>query len=424
MSMAWADLNIEFLPSISISQEYDDNLYLDDRDETSDYISTASPRGILNLSTQTSQMEIMYSPSFVKYNEMDKHDTTRHSASLTFTRQINQYWSINCSERYIKSEEPIEDIDDVNGFRSGRDSYQRNNGRASFSYLFGAERELSMGYQYSWLDNNYGNRDLSLPDDSIDDSERIDNGTTQRPFCNIDYWFNITNGLELDYEFVKAIFWGENAFPENPANYTGHSLGITYKHRFRQDSIAFVKSAFTERDFDENTSIFSQDDDHIIYELTAGLDRSLSQYYSLAFDIGFFTQINDVRNDESGIIYSLSVIKNMKHGQITVNGAGGWDELYLQGGPQGFSNYWSFLTRLDYQLLEPLTGYMSASFRHDKDGSDRKWDSLEGRLGLKWNFYDHLSFSLDYSYAERDGFDDFQVNRVMLIMSADSLYRW
>ena len=432
LSIALAQLEIDFLPSISITQEYNDNIYLNDNNtyldtinKTSDYISIASPRGVLILSSQTSSMEMMYSPSFVNYASEDINNTTRHLASLTFMKQISQYWSINCSERYIKSEESVEDIDDINDFRSGRDSYQRNNGMASLSYLFGSENELSIGYQYSWVDNNYNNRSDFSSSSSIVDTERVDNATTQRPFFNIDYWFDLTNGLELDYEFVKAIFWGEEAYPGNPANFTGHSLGIAYKHRFRQDSLAFIRSAFTERNFVKNHGItYPQDDDHIIYELTTGLDISFLQYYSLAFDIGFFTQVNDLRHNESGIIYSLSLIKNIEHGRITVNGAGGWDELYLQGGPPGFSNYWSLFTRVDYQLLEPLTGYMRASFRHDKDGSYREWDSIEEGAGLKWNFSDNFSFSLDYSYAERDGFDDFQVNRVMLIMSADSLYRW
>ncbi|RLB32701.1 MAG: hypothetical protein DRH12_19185, partial [Deltaproteobacteria bacterium] len=113
--------HFEITPSISVSGEYDDNIYLDPDDEVSDYITTVRPRLSLALVTQHTRLEAAYSPSFVWYNDEDENNTTRHEGSLRCGQQLGRYLRLDISDTFIKSEEPLETTEGIVGVRHTRE---------------------------------------------------------------------------------------------------------------------------------------------------------------------------------------------------------------------------------------------------------------------------------------------------------------
>ena len=113
--------------------------------------------------------------------------------------------------------------------------------------------------------------------------------------------------------------------------------------------------------------------------------------------------------------------KRYNRGSFSVGGSGGWDEAYLEAERRGFTRFWSANARAEYRLLERLTCYAGASFRHDRDSTDRDWETVRGNGGLRLAFLRWFSLGLDYSYADRDDevdTEDYKVNRVMLTLTA------
>jgi len=400
-----ADYSFELVPRISVSQVYDDNIYLDNINEKSDYLTTVSPGINLTISSLNNSLSLDYAPTWVRYNKYDENDTVRQAGTLGFWQNMAEHLRFDLTDTYLKSEEPLEETEDVEGVRTTRNTYQRNTGSASLRYQFGPEDTIAFGYRHNLLEN---------------EDPTLDDGTIQNPFCSISYWFNVENGLELNYEFTDAIFWRDDDSLAQD-DYQGHAAGLRYIYRFTPHSRGSIGYDFTNRSFEGFT------EDYEVHEGTVGLEHVFSPDLSLSIGGGYFIQQNEISNDVTGYSYDASLAKRFERGSFTIGGQGGWDEAYLEAERRGFIRFWSANTRLDYQIMEPLSVYGGVSYRQDSDQDNRESRTWRGNCGLRWAFLRWFSLSLDYSYAERDDdvdTGDYRVNRVMLILTGSKQYRW
>jgi opacity protein-like surface antigen len=394
-----AGYSFELVPRISVSQVYDDNIYLDNINEKSDYLTTLSPGINLTISSLSNSLSLDYAPTWVWYDEYDENDTVRQAATLAFWQNMAEHLRFDLTDTYLKTEEPIEETEEVEGVRTTRNTYQRNTGSASLRYQFGPEDTIALGYRNNLLEN---------------EDPTLDDGTIQIPFCSISYWFNVKNGLELNYEFTKAIFWRDDDSLAGD-NYQGHAAGLRYNYRFTPHTRGSIGYNFTNRNFEGLT------EDYKIQEGSVSFEHAFSPDLSVSIGGGYFIQQNEISDDEPGYSYDASLAKRFERGSFTIGGRGGWDEAYLEAERRGFIRFWSANTRLDYRIIEPLSLYAGASYRQDKDPTDREWKTWRGNCGLRWAFLRWFSLSLDYSYAERDDdvdTEDYSVNRVMLLLTA------
>jgi hypothetical protein len=398
-ALAWADTRVELTPRISVSEVYDDNIYLDRTNEESDYLTTLSPGINLTMTSQRSSLSLDYSPTWVWYDKNDQNDTVRHAGTVAFGQNVTQHVRFDLTDTYVRSEEPLETTEGIEGARSTRNTYQRNTGTASATYQFGPEDNAGVAYSNSLL---------------LNEDPTLDDGTLQNLSANMNYWFTIKNGIQLNYGFIKGIFWRDDGgLPDD--DYDGNEAGITYIRRFSRQTRASVGYGFTDRIFQGAT------EDYEVHEVTFDLGHEFSPDLSLSLGIGYFWQLNEVSENETGYTYDALLEKRFNRGSFTIGGSGGWDEAYLEAERRGFTRFWSANTTVEYRLLERLSCYAGASFRHDKDSINRKWETMRGNGGLRLEFLRWFSAGLDYSYAERDddiNTEDYKVNRVMLTLTA------
>ena len=398
--------SFEFIPRISVSQVYDDNIYLDNINEKSDYLTTVSPGINLTISSLNNSLSLDYAPTWVWYDKHDENDTVRQAGTLGFWQNMAEHLRFDLTDTYLRTEEPIEETEDVEGVRTSRNTYQRNTGNASLRYQFGPEDTIAFGYRHNLLENE----DPTLVD-----------GRIQNPFAVINYWFNVRNGLELDYGFTDANFSREDDVMAGD-DYTGHATGIQYIYRITPYTRGSIGYNFTNRNFEGLT-----EEDYKVHEGSVSFEHAFSPDLSVSIGGGPFIQQNEISDDETGYSYDALLVKRFERGSFTIGGRGGWDEAYLEAERRGFTTYWSANTTLDYQIMEPLSVYGGVSYRQDKDPADREWETRRGNSGLRWAFLRWFSLSLDYSYAVRDddvNTEDFRVNRVMLLLTASKQLRW
>ena len=400
-----AGYRFELTPRISLGQVYDDNINLEATNEKSDNLTTISPGINMMLSSINRSLSLDYSPTWVYYDEYDENDTVRHAGTLAFWQNLAEHLRFNLTDTYIKSEEPLEETEEVESVRTTRNTYERNIGSASFVYQFGPEDTLTFGYRHNLLENE----DVTL-----------DDGRIQTPFGNITYWFDIKNGLKVDYELTDASFSrddGTIAYDD----YVGHGAGIRYIYRFTQTTNASIGYNITTRDFDGLT------EDYDIHEGSIGFEHALSSDMSLSLEGGYFTQKNERSDDEAGYSYNASLAKRLQRGSFSIGARGGWDEAYLEAERRGFTRYWSADSRIEYRFTQALNGYAGGSYRRDEDSFDREWKTSRANCGLRLMFMRWFSLSLSYLYAQRDDdidVEDYTDNRVMLTLTASKLYRW
>jgi hypothetical protein len=396
---SFADSRFDLIPRISLSEVYDDNINLDSTNEQSDYLTTVSPGINLTMSSQHSSLALDYSPTWVWYDKNDQDDTVRHAGNLAFGQNVTQHLEFNLTDTYLRSEEPLETTEGIESVRRTRNTYQRNRGTAGLRYQFGPEDNAGFIYSNNLL---------------VNEDPTLDDGTIQNLSADMNYWFTIKNGIQLNYGFTKAIFWRDDGgLPDD--DYDGNEAGITYIRRFSRQTRASVGYAFTNRIFQGAT------EDYEVDELGVALGHEFSADLSLNLGIGYFWQNNEISENQTGYTYEALLEKRFNRGTFSIGGHGGWDEEYLEAEPRGFIRFWSAETSIEYRLLERLTCYAGAWFRHDKDSTNREWETMRGNGGLRFAFLRWFFATLDYSYAERDddvNTEDYKVNRVMLTLTA------
>jgi uncharacterized protein (PEP-CTERM system associated) len=209
---------IEITPMITFSQVYDDNIFLEKENKKSDYITTVSPGIRFNATSKKTILNLEYSPTWVKYYDYSDNDTIRHNANLHFKQELGKSLSFDLNEDYLKSEEASEvsfaGYQERQRFRHTRYTYQRNAASAGLTYKFGPKDKMTIGYRHELLENE---------DPSLDDS------TVHGPYCNLTYWFNAKNGMDLNYQFTRGEYQQEDGTPSGN-DYDEHEGDLRYMY--------------------------------------------------------------------------------------------------------------------------------------------------------------------------------------------------
>jgi len=394
-----AQRQIEFIPGISVAETYDDNIFLENTNEQSDFITGISPSLTLNLLSQFTELSVRYSPTFVRYSDFTENDTTRHSGNASLNHRLTQYLRLEVSDTYVNSEDPLEDFTDLEGQRATRNKYWVNRGEASLGYTFGEANLIQAGYSRTDRENT----DPTL-NDSVD----------QSPFASLTYWFNVKNGLRVDYAYTDV----ELSLDDD---YTGHAPGVQYLHRFRPQTIGYLGYTYTTRDFEGIT------EDYVVHEALLGLEHAFSPEYSITAEAGYFVQVPDFSDKAYGPRFRLDLTRRFARGSVTVGVDGGWDEVYLDTGRPTFTEYYGASLNGEYYLLEQVNVFGRVYYRHSEEQDATVTQVLRGTAGIRWSFLRWFALSLQYDYAERNSDivnDDYTNNRVMLVLSASRPYRF
>jgi len=392
-SDCFAQREIEFIPRITVSETYDDNIFRDPENEQSDYITSVSLPLTLNVLSEYTKLSINFTPSYNWYYEFSENNAWRYFAGVSWDQRLTQSLRLQLSDTYVNSEDPIDDFTDLNADRTLRNKYWINRGRASFNYVFGPENLLQAGYLRT---------DRQNTDPTYNDSQ------DQRPFLNLTYWFDVRNGIRLDYTYADV------ALSVDP-DFTGHAPGIRYLRRFSPQTIGYVGYIYTTRDFDEG------EEDYVVHNGYVGVDHAFSPEYTVSANGGYFIQIPDITDSTNGMSLAVDLTRRFARGNITIGLSTGWDDDYLRGGDPNFQQYWGGFLNGRYQILESLSIYGGVSYRLSEEENGFRDDNLRANCGLTWTFMRWFSLSLDYQYINRDSDfdpDDFAVNRVMLTLRA------
>lgn len=406
-SMVFAQEQYTLTPSLSVSEIFDDNIFLEPSGfEDSDYITAITPGLLLDVQTQRHMLQVSYAPSFVMYSRNTENDTVRHTGTVTYHQDVSRNWRFDFTDAYRKSEDPLEDTPGIETVRRTRNPYQRNEGEARVSYLFGPENIVTAGYLNSLL---------------INEDPTVDDGTIHEPFANFTYWFDRKHGMGGSLRYTIATFTSDDNSLAQP-DYTGHSPEVRYLHRFDPQTSGYVSYMYTTRDFDAG---FRRDYD--VHTIMASVDKQFSPETGATVGLGYFSQAEDGGEDDGGISYNLYLRKTYQRSRFLIGGAGGWDEQYLESENRGFVEYRSVEANGEYTFLEPLSGYAAAVYRQDMYQDDLEQDTWRGSAGLRWAFHRYVSVRLDYTHVSRTSdnpADEYDDNRYMIILTGSKPYRW
>lgn len=395
---------VEVIPSITLSEQYDDNIYLDNDNKETEYLTMLTPGINLNVTSETNIFELRYLPTFVWYYNETYEDIVRHSAGLNFGYDITERTRFGIMGNYSSSDDPIENFEGVVGVRQTRNKYHRGTLNTNISYQFGPENLFTLGYNFGVLENE---------DNSLDDRQ------FNNPYANLTYWFNLKNGLEIDYNYTYVEYDSDDEIIA-PENYYINSAGARYLRRFQPQTTGSIRYAYTQSFYDDVTERYK------IHDVSLGLSHAFSDTFSTDLNVGYSLRDNDGSNDDTISTFDVSFFKTFNRGDFSLGGGSNWRDDFWEADSRGLVRYWSAFVNFNYQLREQLNFYAGANYNIDEDDFDALRQITRSNVGLRQIFLRWFNVSLEYAYITRDDEDDttdYDVNRVTLSIGVSRPYR-
>lgn len=404
-SSSFARYQIDITPSITITDRYDDNIDLEVNNKISDYTTTVSPGLTLDITSGKNSLQLRYTPSIVRYREMDQNDTTRQSGAFTFFEDISSRLRFELSDTYLRSEEQIESTDGIIGIRSSRNLYQRNNGRADMSYSFGPNSSISFGYNHSLMEND----DITL-----------DDGTVFDPYISLVNRLNSTNGMEFNISYSIADFTRDDGNPPGD-DYRGISETLRYIYNLNPHTSISAAYGINRRNFK------GESEDYCVYDGDINLDHNFSARYAFSLSLGGFKQKNKFSNGENGFTGNFLLRGDFNRGNYNFGINSGWNEVYLEADRRGFTKYKGLTFNLQYQVTERISNYTDISYRYDEDTTGSITKAINASYGWSITVNRWYTVTIDYSCFSRDenlSNNDYIVNQITLNLGLSKPFRW
>jgi hypothetical protein len=260
-------------------------------------------------------------------------------------------------------------------------------------YRFGPDDRISINYR----NNIYQTRSTQSQDSQ-------ENFVSPR----LTYWFNIRNGIALEYGFTHGDF-------ERDPDFVGHLARGRYTYRFNPRTSVFAEYAFTRQDFDPPSI------DYDVNNPSLGFEHAFTPTLTGRIQIGYFWQKPESGTSTDGFSYDVGLTESGERTTYTLSFQGGYREDYFTAENLGFTKYHRAIASITHRLEQRVTLGISGTVERAEYTSDQKdWIYSAGGNAsfqlLRW-----LSLSLEASHRGNDSNVDsaeYKENRVLLRLSA------
>jgi hypothetical protein len=405
----FAEYQFLFVPKISVTEEYTDNLFLDNLNKENDFITIISPGIVAKVWDRTSDLTFDYEPGYSIYQNFTENNTLRHNARLYGKMAFSRHTRMTFQNAFIATEDPVSKItypsadaeqtsaDDQNKIkpqepmtpqaerqkireetvRKSRKQYYTDTTYVDLTHQFGKADLLTLKYNYNLLNNK---------------DETIEDESTHNPAINFTYWL-IPNQLG----FKAATAYSKSNFSETAQNtaYSEESLtpsfGVTYridKNISIDTGLSYRKGTYSDPVL-KNTNQQSHDSDEESLNPTFGLTYRIPLYkldlgISVSYMEGRFSDDTKDFDNWYGTIKLSKQFTNrltgfVKYAHTTTK--------FSEGGNENYSIY-DPSVGITYLLGDKIPLTLSVGyFIRDMEISDGESAlSLNGNIGKSWTF--------------------------------------
>ena len=389
-----ADILSQIHPSISVNSEYNDNLNQtanNNKDnKKDDFITTVLPGIKFSNMDAKSGIDLDAAVGFVFYDENSNLNYISGSGSLNAKYLTSEHINFYLKESYVRSENPREQEyftqTESNKYvlspSTQRSVYWRNVFAPTIEYQFGAESRIGVNYRHN-IYQTEGETSQNSMENYIN------------PF--ITYWFDIRNGVYLDYAYTNGDF-------EASSDLNGQKATARYMNRFNQQATAFLEGAYTNRSFAEPIM------DYNVYEPALGLTYAFTPSLTASAQVGYYwmeQQNTDIKY--SGLTFKADIANRDVRTTYVLSAQGGYTEDFFTAQNYGFQKYYRGTGSIKHYLEKRFSIGCLGSLERvefvDRDRIDMIWSvgASASYQPLKW-----LTLSLEGSHNAHES--NIQVN--------------
>jgi hypothetical protein len=392
-SLAWADwvdVLKKFKPRISVMEEYSSNIDLVKDNTREDFITTVSP-GLGFRATENPEakigLDLDYNLGLVFYAHNSQLNYVSHNGLLNTWYSFGNRWTLRLWDSYTRSQEPVEQYIAPTptpgvtypGTQSGRFTYERNIAAPSLTYQFGREDLLELLYR-----NDYYNTENPTGEDSL--------GHNVTP--RLTYWFDIRNGITLEYVFQTVDYEFQPDLTENRGR-------GRYTYRFNPRTSIFAEYIY------DSVNYESPGIDFVVQNPSAGITHAFTPTLNARLQVGYFRR--DPKQGESTDGLSLDAGVTQRTQRLTLDFAlqGGYSNDFFSSEALGFYQYYRAIASISYQLAQRFSASIIGTVERDDfvDADRKDWIWRVGPT-LSYQPFRWLTAALGGSYGYRDSDQD------------------
>lgn len=402
--------------TFNLSEEYDDNIFLEENDKTDDFITLVSQDFTLGIRTQDLDVGVDFSIGYAYYKERGGSGDIRGDINLSGARDIplSDRLFLTLDESFRVTEDPIEfgpteDIEtatEVYSSRRTRNRYYRNLFRGELAYRFGEEDDFYWGYRNTLLENS---------------NKELQDSMIHNPYAGIRYWFAPPrHGMDIGFNYTMARF-DDPVDPNDPrdtSDFDGWGANAAYYFRMRPETTWNLTYSYFTRDFDS-----PDDTDYQVHNVSMGVSHQFTETFSGSAGFGWYWQNPEFGESTDGPNANVGFSKQFENGTLSLQGSWGFREQYAEVENLGATEFRRVRATYGFQAAENLNismglgyydnEYLDARFRQ----KDKTW---YGNISMSCRLLERLTANLNYTHQDRRSGaigGDYKVNRVMLKFS-------
>lgn len=400
---AWSeDILSHFKAYITVQEEYDSNIDLTpNRFKRDDFITTVSPgfkfstapkSPVTGEFRQTPTAEDRYGVDLDFSTGFNFYAKEHNDNYISLHGTLNAWYAVtprlNFRVRdYLTRSDEVREADYSPTAIEGqylpsrttkRVPYIRNVFEPSLQYQFGREDVVTLNYR-----NNIYNTQSRTSEDSMEN------------YINpkITYWFDIRNGVSLEYGLTLGNF-------QRSPDLIGHMATGRYTYRFNPKTSIFGEYTQLWRNFDPPSI------DYVVYRPSIGIEHTFSPTLSGRLQVGYYRADPEKGSAVDGPFYDILVTQRAQKTTYTLSFQGGYTEDFFTAENQGFTQYHRALGRVTYQLLKKMNVGLFGSYEwakypgsviEDKKPKDQIWGV---GVNASYQILRWLTTSLDVSHRE------------------------
>jgi len=368
--------------SVTVGEEYNSNIFLTNSHRQDDFITNVSTGLTYSKVDKNYGIDLNFQMGYVFYAE--HHDFNFLSigpSTLNAWYALAPNLTFRIRDYIVRSDAGKESLYSGNAqpnqfllstVQGQKAIYIRNVVEPSIDYQFGKENLFSVLYR----NNIYRNQNPRF-EDSMEN--------TINP--KLTYWFDIHNGISLDYYLTQDTYQHS---PDQLIN----AVTPRYTYRFDPRTSIFGEYHFEWQNFK------SPGVDYYVHNPSLGIQYQFSPTLSGTAQVGYFWQIPVQGGKTQGPSFNLSLTKNTENTTYALSFAGGYTEDYITAQNLGFTKTYGVYGTINHKLTQRMSVGVTGSLARDEYSSDQK-DWVWGIWGnasyliLKW-----LTGSLEVSYRE------------------------
>lgn len=369
--------------SLTVGEEYNSNIFLTNSNRQDDFITNVSAGLTYSKVEKNYGIDLNFQMGYVFYAEHDNLNfLTIGPSTLNAWYALDPRLTFRIRDYIIRSDAGKEQIYSgsaqpdqflLSTVAGQRAIYIRNVVEPSMDYQFGRENHFSVLYR----NNIYRNENPRF-EDSMEN--------TINP--KLTYWFDIHNGVSLDYYLTQDTY-------ERSPDQLINAVTPRYTYRFNPRTSIFGDFHFEWQDFK------SPGIDYYVYNPSIGIQHQFSPTLSGTAQVGYFWQIPVRGGNTQGPSFNLSLTKTAERTTYTLAFQAGYTEDYFTAQNLGFVKTYTVYGTINHRLTQRMgVGLTGSLERAEYSRSDQKdwiwgiWGTASYQL-LTW-----LSVSLQVGHIE------------------------